>query len=271
MEVKRVRITPEQAQDLLGLNTANRNLSKARVTELAEAIERGEWVEDGNPIRISSSGVLLDGQHRLAAIIKADMPVWAILATGLADEARLAIDTGMKRSFAHYLSIRGVPSSVNNAAVCNIAFLYSKHGASGLAGNRHSTHSQLWTFWEKNEQDIQAATRMADRVATHVRGARSVVALAYLVFTDVDPGDAGDFFAKLTFDKMNPESPIATLIRTLNDPGNERWLRGGGTASRQRLFAFYVKAWNAYRDGAEMSLLRFSPGGRTREAFPVPR
>jgi hypothetical protein len=37
-----------------------------------------------------------------------------------------------------------------------------------------------------------------------------------------------------------------------------------------RKSALFIKAWNAYREGREVSLLKWNPGGARPEEFPVP-
>ena len=68
-------ITPERASQLLAANTTNRPVSKAVVRSFAQAMRRGEWMVTHQGIAFDTRGVLVDGQHRLAAIIEADVPV----------------------------------------------------------------------------------------------------------------------------------------------------------------------------------------------------
>lgn len=67
----RVTITPEKAKTLLVMNTKNRKLSRKLVQKYASDMAAGRWPYNGDPIRVSVSNVLLDGQHRLEACIAA--------------------------------------------------------------------------------------------------------------------------------------------------------------------------------------------------------
>jgi len=64
MKINQVIITPEIAAAMLETNTMNRPLSMPHVRKLSDALLRGEWVVNGDAIRISSNGFLIDGQHR---------------------------------------------------------------------------------------------------------------------------------------------------------------------------------------------------------------
>ena len=69
--VNQETITPELAAEFLKKNKSNRPLSSKHVIALAGSIERGEWMFTGESIKFSESDTLLDGQHRLSAIVMA--------------------------------------------------------------------------------------------------------------------------------------------------------------------------------------------------------
>lgn len=62
-------VTPKMAAEWLKLNTANRKLRRWWASAIASAIKRGEYVCTHQGVAFSASGVLLDGQHRLVAIV----------------------------------------------------------------------------------------------------------------------------------------------------------------------------------------------------------
>jgi hypothetical protein len=66
-------VTPKKAAEYLARNTANRPLAKRTVREFAQAMRRGEWLVTHQGIAFDTTGALVDGQHRLAAIIEADI------------------------------------------------------------------------------------------------------------------------------------------------------------------------------------------------------
>jgi hypothetical protein len=74
-----VTITPELAGQLLAMNTENRRLRPSHVAYLARAIERGEWQMPPDAIMVSDSGRLLNGQHRLTAVVRSGKPIQSYL------------------------------------------------------------------------------------------------------------------------------------------------------------------------------------------------
>ncbi|HEY2041129.1 MAG TPA: hypothetical protein VGH11_00540 [Jatrophihabitans sp.] len=74
-----------RAAELLEANTTNRPLSMPVVRGFAEAMGRGEWLVTHQGIAFDVNGVLVDGQHRLAAIIAADVPIELTVFTEVAE------------------------------------------------------------------------------------------------------------------------------------------------------------------------------------------
>lgn len=63
------QIDPARAAVYLACNTGNRPLDPARVQRFARAIRRGRWQADRGAIEFAADGRLVNGQHRLFAIV----------------------------------------------------------------------------------------------------------------------------------------------------------------------------------------------------------
>jgi hypothetical protein len=91
-------VTPALAAEWLKSNTNNRAVSDVAVRSLAEAITAGRWVTTHQGIAFDCDGVLIDGQHRLHAIVTAGLPVTIEVTSGLDRSAVDAIDNGGRGS-----------------------------------------------------------------------------------------------------------------------------------------------------------------------------
>jgi hypothetical protein len=105
------KISPEKAIELLAANTANRPFSRSTVQAFAEAMRRGDWLVTHQAIAVGSNGVLVDGQHRLAAVIEADLPVEMTVFTEVEPDTFDVLDTGRRRNAADVLAIEGEKST----------------------------------------------------------------------------------------------------------------------------------------------------------------
>lgn len=105
MKPKIVYVTPAMAQEWLRKNTNNRRLREGTVEGLADAIRRGEWIVSHQGIAFGKSGRLLDGQHRLHAVVRAGIAVEMMVTFDEDDEAFKVIDIGLKRQSYDILDI----------------------------------------------------------------------------------------------------------------------------------------------------------------------
>jgi len=85
-------ITPSKAEKYLDRNTHNRTLRMPKAEALAEAIKRGEWEFNGDAIRFDVNGTLLDGQHRLWAIVLSEKTCRSVVVENLDPDSQMTMD-----------------------------------------------------------------------------------------------------------------------------------------------------------------------------------
>jgi hypothetical protein len=93
-----VQVTPDLARSWLAANTGNRYKRVNHIRSLAADMTAGRWRVTHQGIAFSSKGRLIDGQHRLEAILASGFPVWLTVFTGLDDDMFGALDRGARRS-----------------------------------------------------------------------------------------------------------------------------------------------------------------------------
>jgi len=145
-------ISPSTAQSYLAKNLNNRPLNKKRVNALASAIQRGEWELNGAAIRFSDEGILLDGQHRLAAISKSGETVQSLVVYDLPAETFDTIDVGMaSRTAGDVLAMRGEKNYNALAAATRLSILWRNTG-NPFNGNPESipTVKQIESYVDEN-------------------------------------------------------------------------------------------------------------------------
>jgi hypothetical protein len=117
-------ITPEQAAELLRSNEGNRKINIDRVIRYANAMRDGKWRVTGESITLASNGQIVNGQHRLAACVHAEVPFQSSVMRGVDPEVFPVIDTGMNRTPGHVLAHGGVTYATNTAAAARLALAY---------------------------------------------------------------------------------------------------------------------------------------------------
>lgn len=259
-----VMVTPDIAATWLTKNTHNRNPRERPIKLYAADMAAGDWCFTGAPITFDDHGNLLDGQHRLHALIAADVSLPFVVIRGLANSAQDETDNGIPRKFYDVLTLRGEPNASHLAALVRRVTAWES-GHKRDASSYPATHSQLLRTLERypNLRDyIQPSRTVADKCDCPA----SVIALLWWVFDNIDSEDAEFFFRRLGDGQgLVKGDPIFELRRTL---ANTKQVRG--ERSQTYLSAIVIKAWNAFREGNTVGLYRWKPGGSKPEAFPEP-
>lgn len=90
-------VTPQRAEEYLAQNGRNRKIVAAHVDAIARDISSGNWMMNAQPICFSRSGRLLNGQHRLSAVLQAKEAIEVPVMHGLPDEAFATYDIHAKK------------------------------------------------------------------------------------------------------------------------------------------------------------------------------
>lgn len=261
-----VTVTPDLAREWMKRNVHNRPLNDKRVRTFANAMLRGEWQENGDAIRFSVSGVLLDGQHRLAAVAKANTSIRALVAENLPDESQMTMDVGQTRSFAQVLTLKGYKDGARLAMLARAVYNWE----TGQVRNKNNppTYAQMLHIVETNTDSLIESISVARTVKRHVPTSLQVLALGHWVFSAIGPEDVAFFFDRLR-DGQNLQdgSPILAFRKWAILDAAKNFKHVGVV----HVLALLIKSWNAYRDGTEIRQLAWRSGGASPEPFPEPK
>jgi hypothetical protein len=250
---------------MLAGNTHNRRIRRAYVARLAEAIRRGEWELNGEPIQVTAGNVLLNGQHRLMAIIQADTGVDAVVVRNLPVESQDTIDTGSRRRLSDVLGLRGEPDANNLAAALTLLHRYRIGAKMDNSGQTAPTPHQALELLDA-EPELREAVRLGRKVNRETRMSATVASVMYHLFAEVDIGDADEFFRLLLVGAdLPPDHPVHRLYTILQRAQEDPKYR----PSVYTMCAMTIKAFNAWRRGQKIGVLAFRPGGRAPEPFPT--
>lgn len=115
MKVRIEVIGKERATELLKSNTNNfRKLDSRMVQKYAREMKAGLWENNGEPIQIYTDGTLANGQHRLNAVILADVNIQFVVIYDI-DKNVSIFDTQKKRTVVQIARQRGYKLSTQKA------------------------------------------------------------------------------------------------------------------------------------------------------------
>lgn len=260
MDLTVERITPKKAREILEGNTANRNLRPRVVDLYARDMEQGNWTDAGDPIRINcEDNLLLDGQHRLHAVIKSGKPQKMVVARGVPKITMLNIDTGVKRTFADNLKLLGHKYHMQLATVIRWCTLYESDDRApfGYA----ASHAEMMEWFINNPRIEDHVQYVGSMEYDRMRGVRTIL----IVLRHYCSGADFEFFLERLISGAGLEegSPILAL---------RRFIDNAQLVDHRKPVKVYhavtILAWNAFIQGEDLSVLRFRMGGARPDAFP---
>lgn len=250
MQVATEIITPNIATEMLRHNKSNRTISRAVAERYAKDILNGKWKLNGESIKIAKDGTLVDGQHRLTAIVMADKKVSMLVVRDVEPAAIRTVDTGKSRSAADHLKIHGM---TGNLTVISAAVRLIKGIEAGtLRRNLSLTSSDAIEFCEAHPAIFHSYDRVASSAAKIIPA--SVATALHYLFSRTRPVQAETFFSQLTTGTNLAEgSPVLALRnRVLVTTANKR-----GNRTPEYVYCV-IRAFEAFCDGESLSRIHYS-------------
>lgn len=256
-------MTPEKATELLEHNTLNRPLNDQHVQRLSRQITSGKWKFNGDTIKVSDDGAVLDGQHRLWAIVESKRAVETIIVRGIERDAFATIDTLRKpRSGADVLALNGATRYRNITASALQWLIRWQRGCleDFKAPKNRVENSDIEDAYAAHPGMIRAVER-----AMQCRGIGnpSVIGFLYYALVNRNAEMAERMMATLT-------DPASVSV---SDPFFR--LRVYFTAEHHKrkapvyTIALAFKAMNAARRGGKIQVLCWKNQGKSAEPFPT--
>lgn len=266
--IKREKVTPSKARKWLQeSNSGNRKMRKGIVSSYARDIMAGQWLFTGDSIRFNGNGGLIDGQHRLAAVIEANHPIDAIVIRGLESESKYCIDTGSRRTLSDVLHYQGFTHTISLAATIRWCIRYERELLDGVgySGSVIITVPEALAWLDKNPGIVDCVQHVGNQSLRYASMRCALIAIRYYTAKE-NPGDADTFIARIIAgEDLHEGDPVLTLRRWLE----WTYMREGRMRSTRVTQGITVKAWNAYIEGRKVKSLTYRPGGVRAESFPV--
>jgi len=251
---KLVEVTPNMAAEMLKHNNMNRNISQLNVKRYAQAMQSGEWEQNGQTITVAADGTILDGQHRLWAVIESGVTITFLIVYNVRKEAIATIDSGIVRTFRHLLQIKGSKHPATAAAVTKFAWIFDNFDSEMNEGSGKITlrNPVLECYYDENRELIERAAVMAETGCHHFT--KSHMGFGFLLFLRKNPARAEEFAGMLkSGQNLYTGHPVMTLRAKLIDN-----LMSKHKLTVRETAAFYIKAWNAFLWGKDISVFRWN-------------
>lgn len=255
-----IHVTPELASGWLSsCNTRNRKIVDAHVDRLAKEMRAGRWQLTHQGIAFSNDHVLIDGQHRLWAVVISGVTVPMRVNFNEPPETLAVVDAVRPRTNDEIISLSGGMGTVSQRELATLRAMIAGLGSyermtAGQEAEILARHREAMTF----ALDILPKSRFRGVATSVVRG---VLARA---FYSADHGKLRHFADVLQsgFGADESDQPAMLLFRFLVEIAN----RHAGRPECRERYAKTERALSAYLGGERLTRLYAT----TTELFPLP-
>lgn len=232
-------VDPSLAKVLLEGNVINRPLSGSLVDSITRDILNDRWQVSHQGLALASDGRLLDGQHRLHAIIKANREVRIPVTYNVPPEAFSVIDlNGRPRTIA---DIAALTRGLKSGRLC-VAAVKVIHGLTDPPQQSRWTKAEIDELLDKYQSEVSWAVSVVRSNA--MRSSSIVGAIAYAYPTDKEKIE---LFARTLESRVSMTSPMAALLKAA-----ERMLPVSTDNERRDLAHITLRCIWAYLRGEDL-------------------
>lgn len=263
VSVSTVIVTPEIATRWLASNTFNRKLRPAKVARYASDMAAGRWTVDASMICFDTQGRLMNGQHRLHAIVASGASIPFVVMRNTPDEAMATMDTGALRTGGDFFGLSGYKNAHLTSSSARLAIIYSDGRIYKDRKTQDVSTIEQEEFLDANP-DLLNWVDVSSHLRKNIDAPPTVIAVAGWLFSRHAGDEAAVAFlnALATRARLDLGDPILTLDTRLRNIRDRRT-----SLSHRDYLHLFVKTWNYHRRGtkkvAQINLPR--PGDRIPE------
>lgn len=266
--IETMEITPDFAQELLDRRHAHQRPIRPRaVKAYASDMRLGRWRVTGDAIKLDHNLQVIDGQHRLQAIVESGCAFVKVPVAVLKDaDAIKSIDQGMPRSLADMCYTNNVEPGGRRV----VGAIFAEHFG--------------WLEWGRTPREDQLAILAAFPYMAEVKelervGAKEKLATIGPVSAAIHCMKAHKADAVAYFTGVFTMNPVITTGRGVEEVESVRLLytylhqvktskfaRPRSAAVTRESAYKAIRAWNAWRKGETLTKLQYMPGASMPEA-----
>ncbi len=242
-------VTPEKAEQWLKTNHRNRKLSRIVVNRYAGDMARGEWQWNGEAIKFDTRGRLLDGQHRLHAVVVSGIAIEIGVFRGMPPETFQTLDTGKNRTPGDILSTYGHKNPNELGGAARLLYFY---GDERWAERRvRMTNTRLVKLLDAHPDLVACADAVMVKPLKSRLLPGSVNIFVYYCASQVDAEKANRFFRELASGRFTRGSDAVYTLRERLIETSQEYVK----PSTNVKIAWTVVAWNHFYAGRKLSRL----------------
>jgi hypothetical protein len=248
-----VYLTPAEAKTMLERNRHNRKISEQTIKKYVQEILADEWLVTPAGIGFDCEGTLVDGQHRLNAIVRANRTVPIVITTGLPVASQEKVDRQRRRTLFDALYLSGFTTCRQEVEIATCLVRRAVRSDSGVVPSDVMVKQSI----ECHREHIAAVLKVMKSANKKVRGLCQAAFLsAAVLYHEIDAEKCIEFLEGVrTGILLTQDHPAMRLRRfLLGETAVTSMPRGG--ANQSYIFRRAVFAMQAHFEGRMISGLR---------------
>ena len=241
--LQKVWVTPEVAQEWLSRRAVfQRKISKDATSKYAAAMRNGDWkFVKGLVIQITPDGYVLDGQHRLSAVVQSGISQWFMVDFNAVRSDFEVIDRGRTRNLSQLASMAGCEFHTNYHVSAANALLWDVNAPISFSNYAwpNTEISDVMHYFQPELEVVFPKNSSKELRLGSIRGALLRAAIAY----PDKHREIQDFVGIITLLKINPAYSHELNDTALLIPSLEKKMRGRLTGNNPAHVTFKYELW----------------------------
>jgi hemin uptake protein HemP len=255
-------VTPQRATELLNITIGNRSTMQSHLDRITHSMNTNKFDELADPIHISNTGKLINGHHRLMAIVKTGESYTLLIVRGLPENAFANLDQSKARTGYDTLQVSGYENYRELAPVIKCIIRLQKRIFQPISPSNYEVKMSAELHSEALKKYIKDARTTKDRVGTIPI---APVAAMYYIYGTADSEKYNQFIEGLNFnrgvvnhaeDTKHPITVLEKKIRSESAKLNSSIVhksKGITPIQYSLYYAWIHKAWENFITGTTMS------------------
>jgi hypothetical protein len=258
-----VLVTPSLANEWLSFNLHNRRVNPNSVARLASDMKNGRWQDNGESIKFDRENRLIDGQHRLLAIIASGVSLRLLVVRNLEPASQQTIDIGVSRTTGQIAGMLGVTNSHELSALAHALLRYERSKDVVWSATVSATKTEIVDLVTREAGNLSRANSFGHQARRAAR-IKSVPysLLAFHVLNKYDEGTWMQWHDRIV-DGVGLSQTDSRLV--LRNQSMRRDSARQGSWAQQEMIGWVIKAWNAYVSDRPVKALIFR-----KDELPMP-
>lgn len=253
-----------------------RKISASNLNRISYKLLNKHWINlNGDTILFDCNGNLIDGQHRLLAIIKTGIPIVTFVIRGIEASIFYGKDKGKNRSISDTLSMLDYSNTNVLAATLKLLWMYKNNSlkqiglrlnVSGKVNREFDDRNAVNLLKEHKHLNISIANslKLYRKQNIHLFTA-SMLSFYFYILPYIEPKDAITFLETIVGIKENINTPMQYLIKRAFSSYKTPLYRD--KLSVIEFYAITNKCWNCFIQGRHINSIR-GISWKYKEEFP---